>query len=335
MRWILLGGFLALSANALASDAWRAQVQTQPLSEVVIQLSQSFAAEVISPNHTALSSELNARITQIYPRPGETVKRGQTLVELDCRDQQLQLDRLQAQQAQTQANLSLAQSQVSRFKQLQARDLSAQSQLDEANTQVQQFQAQQQLLKAEQTLAQRQIERCKIRAPFDGVVLTQNVGVGQWVGVGAPLLELLQTQDAEIETQVPFSWLQNSDISTRPGAFQAVFRSLGIPDQSLAFLRKAPNIEPRSRSVKLWFSVPDTLPIGLSGQVVITQTQPYIPAQVITQRDHDFGVFSVENNALVFRVLEGVQEGRPHALPADWPHDLELVTQGQQRLKRE
>jgi RND family efflux transporter MFP subunit len=210
MRWMLMLSLMLASLQSWASDTWRSQVVTQPLNEVVIQLSQSFSAEVISPNHTALSSELNARINRIHPRPGDRVKSGQILVELDCRDQQLQLERLQAQKQQTQANLNLAELQVSRLKQLQARDIANRSQLDEAQTQVEQLQAQQQLLTTEQAIAQRQIDRCQIRAPFDGVVLEQQVGLGQWVGVGTSLINLIQTQATEIEAQVPFSWLQNT-----------------------------------------------------------------------------------------------------------------------------
>jgi RND family efflux transporter MFP subunit len=335
MRWMILTSLLFTSSYSLAAETWRSQVESQPLNEVVIQLSQSFSAEVISPHHTALSSELNARINHIHPRPGDRVKSGQILVELDCRDQQLQLERLKAQQKQTQANLNLAQLQVSRLKQLQARDIANRSQLDEAQTQVEQLQAQQQLLTTEQAIAQRQIDRCQIRAPFDGVVMEQQVGLGQWVGVGTSLIKLIQTQATEIEAQVPFSWLQNTDITTRPGQLNALFRAQGIKDTPLSLLRQSPNIEPRSRSVKLWFSADDDLPIGLSGQIILTQSQPYLPANVIVQRGNDFGVFILENNQLVFRVLDQAQEGRPHPVPANWSHDLSIITQGQQRLKRE
>ncbi|UQB42501.1 efflux RND transporter periplasmic adaptor subunit [Thiomicrospira microaerophila] len=318
-----------------ASDNWRNQVVIQPLAEVVIELSQSFAAEVISPNQTALSSEINARIKHIQPRPGEFVKSGQRLIELDCGDQQLQLERLQAQQQQTQASLSLAQLQVTRFESLQARDLSSRSQLDEAQTQVQQLQAQQQLLNTEQRIAQRQIQRCQIYAPFDGVVLQQNVGLGQWVSIGTPLLDLLQTKAAEIETQVPFSWLHNAQSTSRPADLYAIFRAQGIEEQQVKLLRQAPNIEPRGRSVKLWFSAETELPIGLSGQITLTQSRPYLPASIIVQRDQDLGVFVVDGEQLQFRILDQAQEGRPYLLPADWPTDLQIVTQGQQRLKRE
>ena len=324
---------LLTSMQASASENWRDLIQTQPLSEVVIQLSQSFSAEVISPNQTVLSSELNAQITHIFPRPGDKVVQGQTLIKLDCQDQELQLERLHAQQAQIQANLDLAIIQLSRIEQLQARDLSARSQLDEATTQVQQLQAHQQLVKTEKALAKRQIKRCQIHAPFDGIVLAQKAGLGQWMSQGAPLLELLQTQDAEIEVQIPFSWLQNSLVE--PDQFKAVFRAHGIADKPLKLIRQSPNIEPRSRSVKLWFSAAQQLPIGLSGQATLTQAKPYIPPHIITRRGEDFGVFGIMDNQLVFLVLNDAQEGRPHAVPADWPQNIELVTQGQQRLKRE
>ncbi|AHF01934.1 RND transporter [Thiomicrospira aerophila AL3] len=340
MRWVIMLGFLlvnplAMSAiHAQSDEAWRAQIQTQPLSEVVIERSQSFAAEVISPNKTQLASELNARVLRIYTRPGQRVQQGQPLVELDCQDTQLQAERLIAQRQQNQASLSLAQSTQTRLAQLQNRDLAALSQLDEVAAQVQQLQAQGDILAVEQRLNARQIERCTIKAPFTGSVLTHHVGEGQWVNVGHPLLELLQTEQAEISTQLPFSWLQSLD-HTRPADLNARLQVRGLDDLDLQLIRQAPHIDPNSRTVQVWFNAPTDLPIGLSGQVRLTHPQPFLPAQVIVQRGQAFGVFTLEDNQLRFRQLQGVQEGRPHTLPADWPDNLLIVTQGQQRLTRE
>lgn len=318
-----------------ANDDWRMLIQTQPLAEVVIQRSQAFGAEVISQNHTQLASELNARISHIDVRPGETVSRGQRLVRLDCSDQTLHARAVAAQQQENQAHLALAELKASRLIELQARQLSAQSQLDEINTQRQQLHARAALLQVDADLARRQIARCEIMAPFDGSLINQHVGVGQWVSLGTPLLDLVQTQAPEILADLPFSWLQDTLQNTQADGLVAVFDVQGMVPMPVELLRISPSIDPSSRSVKVWFKPPQPLAIGLSGQLNLIDPRAYLPAQVIVQRQGGYGVFTLENNQLRFRVLDQAQEGRPYPLPADWPADLLIVTQGQQRLQPE
>lgn len=334
---ISLFGALVLGSaanSAHADDDWRSFIETQPVSEVTITRSQSFAAEVISPNESQLASELNARILRIHTRPGAVVLQNQLLIELDCQDQQLHAERLIAQQRQNQASLDLAKLSLSRLKTLQNRDLATVSQLDEINTQIDQLEAQQGILSVEQAINARQIDRCRIKAPFDGAIVNHQVGEGQWVSVGTPLLNLVQTQDAEIRSQLPVSWLRSVSDIAEPSHLKAVFQALGIADQPVNLLRQAPNLEPNSRSVAVWFKADTNLPIGLSGQLTLTHPKRFLPTQVIVQRDGELGVFAVQQDQLRFLVLAHVQEGRPHPLPDDWADDLLIVTQGQQRLSR-
>lgn len=312
---------------AFASDAWRAYVQTQPLAELGIELKQSFAAEVISLNHTELASELNARVLSVTTRPGDQVQQGQLLVKLDCQDIQLQRKRILAQQKQTQANLALAKLQVKRFEDLATRELTSASQLDEANNQVVQQQAALDMLAVDLAIAQRQIERCHISAPFEGAVVEQKIGEGQWVNIGQPLLALVQTSQAEIETQVPLSWLNQQSQS-----WQVEFKTNSEVYKDLKLLRQAASIDPRTRSVKLWFAAPKSLAIGRSGELTLIRPGRYIPANLIVKRDGRYGVYAVENGRLQFKHLDQAEEGRPYPIPGSWPQNLELVTAGQNRL---
>lgn len=334
---ISLFGSLVLASGAQtahASEDWRSFIATQPVSDITITRSQSFAAEVISPNESQLASELNTRVVRIYTRPGAAVQQGQLLVELDCQDPQLHAERLIAQQRQNQAGLDLAKLSLSRLAALQNRDLATRSQLDEITAQIDQFEAQQRILSVEQDLNARQIDRCHIKAPFDGAIVDHQVGEGQWVSIGTPLLNLVQTQDAEIRSQLPVSWLRSVSDITELGHLKAVFQALGFTDQPVKLIRQAPNLEPNSRSVAVWFQADTNLPIGLSGQLLLTHPKRFLPTQVIVQRDGELGVFAVQQDQLRFLVLAHAQEGRPHPLPDDWADDLLIVTQGQQRLSR-
>ncbi len=327
MKPLALVSFFLLCFNAYATDTWRSQVQTQMLDKIAIQLTQNFAAEVISPNQTILSSELNAKIEHIAVRPGDAVKSGQLLIALDCRDTQSQLAKLEAQYAQTQASLNLAQLQLTRLTDLIERQLTSTNTFDEAQTQVTQLNAALQAITIDKKLASRQIERCRLTAPFDGAILQQRVGVGQWVAVGQSLIELVQTTHAEIEVQVPHSWLNQSN-----QAWLASLTAQGKQYHDLVLLRQAASLDPRSRSIKLWFAAPPDLPIGLAGELSLTQAQRYLPANVIVKRNNQLGVFVVKADQLLFNVLPQAEEGRPYPIPPDWSAEMEIVTSGQNRL---
>lgn len=316
-----------VSSLTYAAGDWRSYVQTQALSELTIELKQSFAAEVISPNQTQLASEINARVLSITTRPGSLINKDQVLASLDCQDFELQQQRILAQQKQANANLDLARLQVKRVRDLAKRELTSENQLDDAQNQVIQNQTTLEVLAVDLAIAKRQIERCQLRAPFEGVVVSQHLGVGQWVSTGTPIFTLLQTSNAEIETQVPLSWFDQNN-----QAWQAEFNSNGELFKQLVLLRQSAAIDARSRSIKLWFSAPKNLQIGRSGELTLTHPDLHIPANIIVKRDKQYGVYAVENDQLIFRPLPNAQEGRPFAVPKDWAPDLRLVTAGQNRL---
>ena len=321
----MIVGFFIVPVSA--QEKWLTHLQTDTIENVSLQLSQRFDAEVISRNQTQLAAELQSTVTQIHVRPGERVIQGQTLLTFDCRDHLAQLAELQSQQRQNQAALSLAKLHVTRIQDLHQRQLTALYTLDEARTEVTQREAQQQGLHAKIDIAQRQTQRCELFAPYDGVLLEQQVGVGQWVSLGTPLLRLQQTSQAEIEIHVPFGWLNQTN-----QAWLAEFSAPSYVPVQLKLLRQSAYIDPQSRTVKLWFAAPEFALVGLSGHVTLFSSQRQLPAHLIVQRQQQLGVFLLVNNALQFKPLEGAQEGRPYPISDDWDLQGRIVTQGQQRL---
>ncbi len=73
-----------------------------------------------------------------------------------------------------------------------------------------QLEAQQAGAKASAQRAQLNIERCEIKAPFDGVIESISVDVGDRVQMGSPILEMLNLDRIEIPVELP--------VSTRPQA---------------------------------------------------------------------------------------------------------------------
>jgi RND family efflux transporter MFP subunit len=113
------------------------------------------------------------------------------------------------------------------------------------------------------------VQRCEIRAPFDGTVVEHRVQAGEYVSEGQPVIEVVDHATLELEAIVPsqlLTWL-------RPGsAFTIEFDELAgtLPAR---VDRVAPVIDPVSQTVKLYGTVTQghgALVAGMSGRARFT-----------------------------------------------------------------
>jgi len=325
-RLRLIGG-LGLMLGMMAFQAAAVSLGLKPLQEVLVYPQFELPAQVISQNESQLSAEINAKVEQIMVRPGDSVKKGQLLVVLDCRDYQWQLDRAQATVKENQAHLAYAAAQRKRFTELQTQSLASISQLEEVNADYERRLAMVSGLKVQQKQAQQQVERCQVKSPYQGVVQAQLMGVGSLASIGTPLLSLVQTELAEIQVVVPLSLAGN--LQRIPARFKG-----GVIDEvSVKLLRISGAIDTQTRSVTAWYQASVPMRIGLAGNLLVADSTPHLPAYLLVKRGEQYGFFTRSNQQAKFVPLPNAQEGRANALPPAL-HNAKMVviTEGFQRL---
>lgn len=138
-----------------------------------------------------LSSQASGMISKVLITSGQTVKKGDLLVELDSSVERANL-------AASQAQLSSTSQTYQRYVALYKTKSVSQQELDNAKAAYEALVANIEALKAT-------IERRQIVAPFDGVAGIVKVNVGQYVSVGA---EIVRVEDRSL-MQVDFSISQN------------------------------------------------------------------------------------------------------------------------------
>lgn len=114
------------------------------------------------------------------------------------------------------------------------------------------------------------IERCEIRAPFDGAVKTLMVEVGNWVGPGAILLTLIDPLRIEIPIQLPASVYDR----VRVGDFcRVTSESLRDVDWKGEVTRIAPSVDERTRTFAAYVEVDNTVQLQacIPGTFVVAQ----------------------------------------------------------------
>ena len=154
-------------------------------------------------NEVSLTPRVAGMIKNVLSgfEPGAFFAKGDILVELDEVDFQTALLSAKAQVARAKATLAFEQTRAKQAK-LNWEDLGFDEEPNELVLRLPQLrEAEASVTSAEAQLeqAQRNLERTKIRAPFDGRVLERNIGIGQSIGPGTNLGKVFATDYAEID----------------------------------------------------------------------------------------------------------------------------------------
>jgi len=189
----------ASPAGAQASP--RVKVEVSPVKRVKLERAVSAVGTLRSQDSVMLRPEISGRIAEINFAEGGKVEKGQVLVRLDD-----SVARARLQQAR--ANLQLAGSQHRRSVELTKQGFVSRQARDEAasNLAVQQ---------AAVALAEAELEKTAIQAPFDGLAGLRTVSVGDYVGPGTDLVPIEAIDPLNVDFRIPEQFLSAVAVGAR------------------------------------------------------------------------------------------------------------------------
>ena len=301
-------------------------VRTQPLSEVLVDFERRAPAEVLALNDSSIASEVSAVVMKVHADVGQNVAKGDLLLELDPLDYQLNLKQAQANLASNRAQLDQAEAKLKRAKTLGNNQYVSADELLERETSVMVYQAQIQASDVAVAIARRNLEKCSIRSPFDGVVGERMAQVGNFVRNGEVLIAVTQLDRFELDARIP-----DSQAAELANSSQLRFESRG-QGWPIELLRMSSVIDNQGRTRRARFIfVQDAPAVGRSGEVVWRVGEGLLPSNLISRRDGELGVFLLDNGNAKFHSLPGAQEGRPAHV--DLPAASPVITLGRERLQ--
>jgi RND family efflux transporter MFP subunit len=179
---------------------------------------------VIRAHHmTTITPLVAGTIHKIHPcfEDGAFFNRGEILAELDPADHEATLTAAEARLARAEAMLAQEEARAKQAE-LNWRDIGYNEEPSPLVLRVPQLKEAHAMVtsaRAEVDQAQRNLERTRIRAPFDGRVKARLVGLGQAVGAATPLGDVFATDYAEVRlplapNQLPFVKLPAGDDDT-------------------------------------------------------------------------------------------------------------------------
>ena len=209
----LIGGYLSVEPE----EAKKPSAQLQTLRTRVLELSIGDYPVVVTThgivqahNAVTLSAEVAGLITRTSGsfEAGAYFSEGDVLVELDARDYITAVEVAKARVTTADAAQKLAEQNHNRNLELVKNKGVSEAGVDLTAALLAQAAAEAEAAAAQLKQAQRDLERTKIRAPFDGRVRTKGVGIGQLVNMGAVLGEIFAVDFAEVRLPIAAAELQ-------------------------------------------------------------------------------------------------------------------------------
>ena len=321
--WILLIGLL-MPASLWAQGG--VSVRTQGLNEVLVDYERRAPAEVRALNDSTIASEVSSVVLSVHADVGQAVKKGDLLLELNPVDYQLNLKQAEANLASSRARLSQANAKLKRARTLGDSQYISADELLERETDVMVFNAQIQANEVAVSMARRNLEKCSLLAPFDGVVGKRMAQVGNFVRNGDPLIAVTQVDEFELNAEIPDGQADEIRVSN-----VIRFESRG-QSWPVELLRLSPVIDSQGRTRQARFAFSGNAPaVGRSGELVWRVGEGMLPSNLISRRNGVLGVFLLESGTARFEPLPGAQEGRP--VSVDLPATTRVITLGRERLQ--
>ncbi len=293
-----------------------------------------------------LRPQINGYITAIHFVEGDRVKKGQKLYSIDQQQYEANYQQALANVAVYEANLTKAEKDVIRYRELGKADAIAKQQIDNAEANYTAAQKQLDAAKASVQGVQTNVRYTSITAPFDGTIGISLVRLGTAVTAGQTILNTISSDDpiaADITVDqreiLRFTKLQSSAKAT-----DSTFM-LAFGDQNYAFpgkisvIDRAVDAQTGTIRMRLTFANPDhTLRSGMSGKLRVkanTGEQAIIvPFKAVTEQLGEFFVYVADSNKVSQRRIQlGKQINRDVVIKDGLKGGETIVVEGVQNLR--
>ncbi len=235
---LLLGGYFAYSIVFGARSPTK--VATVELQIEPAQLVLAVVGRVRSQAVVDIRSERPGAIKEMMHDEGDLVEAGDVLAHVQSDEEQASLSVNRAQLQALEAEVALAQVQLTRTETLADKGLLAPAALDEARANLATAKANQKAAQAAIIQAQARVGEYDVRAPMQGIILSRPLDPGQVVGTTDIIFQIGSQDAVEIEAEVDEYYADKLQVGMT--AFLAPSGSNDVHEATLTEI--APRIDP-------------------------------------------------------------------------------------------
>ena len=325
---VILATIWVLGFSGVALSQTR--VKTQTLEQVNISLIQSAPAEVVSLQQATIASQLAAIINSIPVKVGDRVSENQILGMLDCTDSELALQQSNADLEALIASRELAVKQLARLNQLSKSNNASEETINQREAELRSVTARIKSQKIGINIAQRQVDKCQLTAPYAGVITDIHLEEGNFATAGSNIISLTNTENIELQARISYSELEEI-VASSEIRFQFQDSSYDVKIRSIVDV-----IDPTSQTqiMRLVFSNESPL-AGSVGRLQWKIQGMIVPSALIVNRNQQRGIFIVHKNGdantAKFIAVDESNPGQPAFV--DLGKHTQIITEGRFSLK--
>lgn len=190
-------------ATTAAEDQGTVRARVTTVTRVVKKEQLAVMGTVEAEKTAAVSSRVMATVLAVHVKPGDRVRKGQVLVEIDPETAKGQEAQARGALAQAKAALALAARNYERFKALYEAKAASELELDMARMQYEQAKGAVEQAEGAVAAASSVARESRVVAPFDGFVTAKLVEAGDLAAPGRPLVMLESATGRRLVITVP------------------------------------------------------------------------------------------------------------------------------------
>lgn len=255
--------------------------------------SEEVVATVNPKLRSVIGSNVGGRIDKMLVTPGQKVKAGDLLAELDVREIRAKLD--QATPVREQAEKDLR-----RFADLLTKRVITQQEFEAADSKAR-------VARAAVVEAETMLGYAKVTAPFDGIITRKLADVGDLATPGKPLVEMEDPAALRLEAAVPEAIVDRISLGSKLGV------RIGSNELEGVVREISPAADPNSRTLLVKLDLPTApgLRTGQFGRVAVPVAETSVlrvPASAVIRRGQMEMVFIRDGDHARLRI---VKTGKP------------------------
>jgi len=316
---------LLLISNAFAGSPVK-KITTTSYKDIATNITRTIGGIVPAAQESNISAQISAVIDHFHVDTGHEVKKGDLLVSLNCRENQLKLKQADANFKAEEVQLTHAKTKFNQAKKLNKQGNISKELYNQREADENRLKATLENKKAARSLAQLNVDRCQIKAPFNGYIIHRHASIGELTQVGTHLLQLISKTNNIVEVKINHG-LFNS--FSQGKNYRFIFNDKSYPLQ-LEFILPVLDSKTRNHITRLQF-INKAAVTGSVGKVLWQEKTLSIPASYLVSRNNKLGLFVVENNTAKFIPIKNAHEGQPAMITLD--EATQIINKGRFNVK--
>jgi multidrug efflux system membrane fusion protein len=313
-------------------------VRTQVIQTATAGQGYSYAGEVRGRYESQLAFQVTGKIIKRNVELGSIVHAGDVLMQIDAKDIQQTVSSSSAQVYSAQSQLRLAESNLSRYRQLLDSGAVSRAQYDQYINAYDAAAAAVQQAAAQYTQGANQLDYTLLTANQAGVVSAITAEAGQVISAGQTVVTIVQDGEREIEINLPENRLEELKAA---GQLNVTFWALPNVTLDGKVREIAPMADQTTRTFKVRVSLlnpPPAVKLGMTATVTLAGGAAHpafsIPLAALYQAENTPAVWVVSDNILTLRPIQTgpFGNGTIQVLAGLQPGD-QIVTAGVHKLK--